>query len=125
MQRYNVTISFGCDPERVDELIAAVRTEIERLQTEGPEQDDIDKVREIQRRGRETALEQNRFWASVLEASAVNETDPLDILKYDEKVELVTQEAVQEAAKKYMQRERSVLGVLLPEEAEESASVEG
>lgn len=124
VQRYNVSISFGCDPERVDELIAAVRSEIERLQTEGPEQDDIDKVREIQRRGRETALDQNGFWASVLEAAVVNETDPLDILNFDERVELVTQESVQEAAKKYMQRERSVLGILLPEETEE-ASAEG
>ncbi|MEM1245735.1 MAG: insulinase family protein [Acidobacteriota bacterium] len=124
VQRYNVSISFGCDPERVDELIAAVRSEIERLQTEGPDQDDIDKTREIQRRGRETAVEQNRFWASVLESVAVNEQDPLDILKYDELVELVTLESVQEAAKKYMQRERSVLGVLLPEEAAE-ASAEG
>ena len=117
-ERYNVSVSFGCDPERVEELIAAVRSEIERLQTEGPDQDDIDKVREIQRRGRETALEENRFWAGNLEFYEVNGIDPREILNYDEMIELVTREAVQEAANTYLVRERSVLGVLKPEPKE-------
>ncbi len=114
-QRYNVSVSFGCDPERVEELLAAVRTEIERLKTEGPEQDDIDKVREIQTRGRETALEQNRFWLANLEYHEINELDPRRILAYDDMIELVTRESVQEAARKYLVEGRSVLGVLKPE----------
>ncbi len=61
--RYNSGVSFSCDPERTDELLAAALAEIEQLKAVGPTQDTIDKVREIQRRGRETALEQNRLLA--------------------------------------------------------------
>ena len=122
-ERYNVSVSFSCDPERVEELLDAVRGEIGRLKSEGPEQDDIDKVREIQTRGRETALEQNRFWAANLEFYEVNELDPRAILEYDKKVALVTRESVQAAATQYLVSERSVLGVLKPQagEAQEEA----
>ena len=116
-ERYNVSVSFSCDPERVDELLEAVRTDIAQLQSEGPAQDDIDKVREIQTRGRETAVEQNRFWAANLEFYEVNELDPLAILEFNKMVDLVTLESVQAAARKYLLKERSVLGVLKPEAA--------
>ena len=49
-------------------------TEITALQTEGPTAAEVDKVREAQRRSRETAIRQNGFWMSNL--SAVLPADP-------------------------------------------------
>ena len=34
--RYSVTIDFGCDPERTEELVKALFREIERLKANGP-----------------------------------------------------------------------------------------
>lgn len=125
VQCYNVSIFFGCDFECVDELIVVVCGEIECFQIEGFDQDDIDKICEIQCCGCEMVVEQNCFWVSVFESVVVNEQDLFNILKYDEFVDMVIVEFVQEVVKKYMQCECFVLGVLLLEEVEESVLVEG
>ncbi len=120
--RYNSGVSFSCDPERTDELLTTAIGEIEQLKAVGPTQDTIDKVREIQRRGRETALEQNRFWLSQLHSHEVNGLPLEEILNHDSMVEAVTVESVREAARAYFDSERYVQGVLRPGEP---ASAEG
>src|SRR5690606_41488760 len=63
---YSFTISFTAAPERVDEMVAAVFAQIDSLKAHGPEAETVEKVREQQRRERETAMETNPFWVSVL-----------------------------------------------------------
>jgi zinc protease len=116
-EKYSFTVSFGCDPERAEELTRAVFAEIESLKNEGPEDDNIDKVREGQIRKRETDLERNGFWASTLLWYERNELDLLGILRYDERVATVTGESVKEAAQRYLNEDRYVHGVLYPEQA--------
>jgi len=114
-QRFGVSVYFDCDPERVEELIAAVFAEIETLKKDGPGEDDIAKVHEIQTRKRETDLESNSFWASQLEYHARYDLDLTDILRYDELIEAVTRESVHEAIRHYLDMDRYVQGVLVPE----------
>jgi zinc protease len=116
-QEYSFTVSFGCDPERATELAQAVFDEIETLKKDGPGNDYIDKVRESQTRSRETNLERNGFWASTLLWHERNELDLLEILRYDELVAAVTGDSILEAARRYLDDERYVHGVLYPEEA--------
>ncbi|MDH3524585.1 MAG: insulinase family protein [Acidobacteriota bacterium] len=114
--RYNSGLSFGCDPERTDELLATALAEIEKLKDEGPSQDTVDRVREIQRRGRETALERNGFWLSQLEFHEVNGLPLTDILDYETLVEAVTVDSIRDAARLYFDSSRYVQGVLRPGE---------
>ena len=120
-ERYSITVSFGCDPERVEELVAAVFTEIDEVKRDGPGDENVDKVRESQARERETDVEENAFWLGTLEYHERNGLDLLDILRYDEMIEAVTAEALQEAAQRYFDTERYVQGVLYPEESVETA----
>jgi zinc protease len=113
-QRYRVTISFGCDPARVDELVAVVMREIDALKSEGPDPSYVDKVREAQKRERETDLERNGFWADALTGHEIDGTDPREILRYDEMIAAVNVRSVQEAATRYLDTSRYVQGVLLP-----------
>ncbi len=114
-ERYGFTISFGCGPENVDEMLEAMFAEIESIKS-GIDADYIDKVREIQIRQRETALEENRFWMSTLAGHYRYDTDPRLVLEYDDLVASVSSERVGKAAKLYLDKERYVLGVLYPEE---------
>ena len=114
-QRYNFTVSFSCDPERVEELTAAVFAEIETLREDGPGEVYIAKVQEIQTRKRETDLERNGFWANQLEYQERNDLELTDILRYDELIEAVTRESVHDAVRRYLDTGRYVQGVLLPE----------
>lgn len=113
-ETYSVSIGFGCDPERVDELLEATFREIEVFRTEGPPQEIVDKVRESQIRARETDLERNEWWASILEAQFINDLDPLDILRHDELTSTLTVDLVRDAAKRWVDPEQYVQGVLMP-----------
>ena len=77
---YRLTVSFGCDPERVEELTAVVFEQIKNLQKAGLDSSYTEKVREIRRREREVSLKENGWWLSLLEWVDKYGVDPLLIL---------------------------------------------
>ena len=112
---YRSTIGFGCAPESVEESLAVIEAELEVFRADGPDESVVAKVKEQQRRQRETSLRENRFWAGVLAAYYRRGDDPRRILAYDELVEGVTSERLRDAARIYFAPERVVVGVLYPE----------
>ncbi|NVM56519.1 MAG: insulinase family protein, partial [Desulfobacterales bacterium] len=86
-ERYRFTIHFGCDPERVQELTAVVFEQIDSLKTFGTTVKYLTKVKETQRRERETNLKRNEFWLSIIETYDYHGEALPDILKYDELVD--------------------------------------
>ena len=64
---YQISVNFTCDPQRVDELVEAVFAQIEQIKEEGASEDNLGKIKEQQRRSRETQQETNSFWVSVLD----------------------------------------------------------
>ena len=113
-QEYSVRISFGSAPERAEELAAVVFEEIDRLQLEGPDAETVEKVRETQRRTRETQLEQNRYWLGRLQRLDQLGVDYSYVTSY-EFIEGWTADQVQEAALRYLRDDRFVRVVLYPE----------
>jgi zinc protease len=117
-ERYTVTLSFGCAPEQVQALVKAVFAEIESIQRNGVGESYVQQVREKQRRERETNLKTNEFWLAAMEAYDAEGLDLRDLPRYDELVERVSTKTIQDAARRYLRRERYVLGVLDPEQKE-------
>lgn len=113
-EEYAVQIQFGSDPERADELAAVVFEEIERLKAEGPDAETVAKVRETQRRSKETSLQQNGYWLSQLSAFESRGRDIREIPSYD-LIEGWTAEQVQQAANRYLRTDKYIKFVLLPE----------
>ncbi|MEM7588221.1 MAG: insulinase family protein, partial [Acidobacteriota bacterium] len=113
-ERYSVSIRFGCSPDEVDELVKTVFDEIESFKTESIEQSYVDRIRENQRRQRETSLKENGFWLGGLQSYYARNQDPRQLLEFDELVESVTPESLKRAAQRYLDPERYVLGVLKP-----------
>jgi zinc protease len=114
-QEFQFSIDFGSAPERVDTLRAAVFRELERIKRDGPTKDEIEKVREIQRRGEETEVRQNGFWVNALAASARYGQDPRIILRRSELRASLTPALVRDIARKYLDESRYVQVRLLPE----------
>ena len=114
-EEYSFSISFGSDPERAEELSAAVFEEIERLKAEGPDAETVDKVRETQRRTKETNLQENRYWLSQLASFERAGRDLNEIPSY-EWIENWTAEQVQQAANRYLRTDQYARFVLLPEQ---------
>jgi zinc protease len=112
---YQFSIDFGSSPERVDTLRAAIFSEIERLKRDGPTAEEIEKVREIQRRGAETEERQNGFWLNALASAARYNQDPKLILRRSALRATLTPVLVRDIAREYLNESRYVQVRLLPE----------
>jgi zinc protease len=114
-QTYQVSVIFGADPERVEELKAAVLAEIEALKAEGPSDLDVEKAVEGARRALETSLEQNAWWVNqlrlALEAGLAEPTHIIDFGRFDS----ITTENVQADAMRWLGLDNLIVVTLLPE----------
>jgi len=114
-EEYNITISFGCEPDRVDELIGAVFQVIDSVQVYGPDISYVDKVKETQRRSFESQVERNRFWLSNLVSYAMRKDNPALILAYPDLINTLNPAMVQDAAESFFNMDNYVQIVLKPE----------
>ncbi len=114
-EQYSISITFGSDPERAEELTGVVFEEIERLRSTLPEEQELLNVREGFRRQYELSLKENGFWLGQLVNSYRHAKDPLEILEYEETLQEITLETVRDSAALYFDLENYVQVALLPE----------
>lgn len=114
-QRYGMHISFTTDPKTAEKLMDAAWEEIEKIKTEGPAQEDIDKFIAERLLGNEQSLRQNDFWLSYLLNSAIENADPNRVLSMDERIKAVNKADVQRIAQKYLTKDKLFRFVLYPE----------
>jgi len=114
-EEYSFTITFGCDPERVDEMTETVFLQLDSLIQYGPDESYVQKVREMQRREREKSLKENGFWLSSLQQAYSYDTDPRLITELEELTSGLDPEDIQQTAKKYIDMSNYGLFVLYPE----------
>ncbi len=116
-ERYDFGIEFGCAPANVPSLVDGVFSEIRTLRKKGVPPAVVAKIQETQRRARETAVKENEFWLRALKTYSTLGLDPRRILDYDRLVASISPETIRDAARRYLQLDRYVLGVLHPEAA--------
>jgi zinc protease len=110
-----MTVQFGSAPENVDKMVAATLKEIERLKTEGPSVDDVNKVKELERRDLETNAKQNSYWLGSMQTVHMFGWDPTGIARRSERTEKLTPENIKTMFQKYFPIERYTLVTLKPE----------
>jgi zinc protease len=124
-EEYTINLSFGSDPERVEELTQVVFEQIDSLQTVGTTQVYIDKVKEMRKRSREVNLKENGFWRGALQGTDLNGIDPRLLLQYSDMVDELTTDMVQQAAQKYFDMEQYARFVLYPKDFGSAEAAEG
>ncbi|KAK9855149.1 hypothetical protein WJX84_012364 [Apatococcus fuscideae] len=60
--RGDVSVGFSCDPHNAEHLIELALSELERLQAEGPTDEEIKTILTLEARQHETAIQENAFW---------------------------------------------------------------
>ncbi|MEL6675196.1 MAG: insulinase family protein [Bacteroidota bacterium] len=113
---YSTSISFGCFPDAVDDLVAACKAEITQLQSEGPSEKNLSKVREIMTKEFAEQQKSNSYWLSVMTSTARYGSDPAAITARQKLIDEVTPEDVQTAAKAYYNLDNMMQFVLYPED---------
>jgi len=118
-ERFNFSISFPCGPESVDKLKVAVWEQIQKIQADGPDEADLEKVRETKRLDLEENLKRNGFWHGQLNA-AINGGLPLDtVLGAADRVLGVSAEQVKDVANTFLQKPNLLEIIRYPADFEE------
>ena len=112
---YQISVIFGSDPTRVEELFEEVMDEVDWLR-EGGEQKYLDTVKEQLRTSRQEQLRDNGFWLGQIRAAVQRGESFTEIAGFDERLEALTLEDVAAAAERYFTPERYVRVVLFPVE---------
>jgi zinc protease len=113
-QMYNITISFGCAPENIEDLVKTTFAELDSLKNYKVSDVYINKVKETQKREFEVNTKENKFWLNNLQAYYFYNLDLSLLMKYPERVEKFNSEAVQNAAQKYFDNNNYIKVVLYP-----------
>ena len=113
--KYQLTVSFGCAPEKADELMQAALAEVEDVIKTGCDDKNMVKVKETFLRERETDLKENRFWMSYLSQSYQNGLDVMDMQLYNAWVNALTSKDFKKMAKKYIKNGKLVKFMLKPD----------
>lgn len=108
-------IQFGSAPENVDKLLNAALTEIERLKVQGPAAEDVEKVKELERRELETNARQNAYWLGSLQTVVMLGWDPVGITRRAERTGRLTPAALHETFQRYFPMTRYTVVTLRPE----------
>jgi zinc protease len=114
-KEYEFTISFGCSPDRVNEMISTLFQQIDSIKTFGPKDIYISKVQETQKRAHEVNMKENNYWLQELRYKHYYGEDWMPILTYPEYVATLSPDLVKAIANKYLDKNNYVQVVLYPE----------
>ncbi|HET7275641.1 MAG TPA: insulinase family protein [Longimicrobiaceae bacterium] len=113
---YRVSVGFGAEPDRLEELTRVAFAQMDSLKVNGPSAADILKVREIQLRSRQTDLRENHFWISQLMVYDRYGWDPREIDDYDQWLATLDAATIQAAAVRFLDTSQYVRVSLYPED---------
>ena len=112
---FSLTIGFGCDPKRLDDLVARVYQEIEAFKRDGPTEKQVADEREALLRDLETGTKQNGYWIGQLVAKYENGENPDDILTAGDTYRKIDAAAIKAAANLYLKGDNRVQLTLVPD----------
>lgn len=113
-ENYSVSVSFTCDPERVDELYSAMNAVFAKFVGGNIDQQQLDNYKTQLKTSRHKNLLENWFW---LDYILYQHTPfvPMPVDEHDALVDSLTLDMVKEAAKQYLSTNNRVYATLKPE----------
>jgi zinc protease len=114
--RYRFHVMFGCEPDRVEEMIDTVFEQVELLKRNGPGQENIQKIREGQTRNWEEMIVTNSFWSRQFYYRTVYGLDMDAILDFPDWVVSLSEERIRQTAVEFLDTDNYVQVILMPEE---------
>jgi len=105
-RKYTISVAFGCDPKRKDELVASVFEEIKKIQTNGVTQEEFNRIIQTQLENIERAFTNNSFWLGQMQTIEIEGKSMKEMDKqYSntvKKIKKVKASHIQLAAKSYI-----------------------
>lgn len=108
-------VSFGTNQGMWREVTRRIMTEMQKLITEGPTKEEMERIKQKRRQSYATNLHDNRVWANRMASAALYGDDPGILLDRGRMIERLTENDIRDAARKYIDIDSPYLFVLLPE----------
>ena len=118
--RYAISIEFGCDPARTEELVRNVFREIDALKATGPTETEVNDAREALRRRHDTDTAQNNRLASELSGRYQDAVDIAEFFELPIEFGRLAAPAILDAARQYLDTANYVRVTLLPEKPQKT-----
>ena len=96
-------------------MIAVAFDEIKKIQSHGPQESDLAKVKTNWLLDHRKHLRENEYWLDVLQTNALYGTNPEILLNFEKRVGVISAEDIQVAARKYLSPDHYVQVVMRPE----------
>jgi len=110
-----VTISFACDPARLDALVSSMFRVIDQFRELGPSRSQVSDVRSALVRDLETNSRDNSYLLNQLAYKYQYAEDPAEAFNLEKFYDQITPAAIQKAAQLYLDPKRYVKVILTPE----------
>lgn len=114
-ENYSMTVYWGCQPERVDELTNAVIDIFKELKTKDADDKNIQKIKETFIRDWEMRKIENRYWAGIIKNSIFYNEDASYISEFNKMIEKIDAKMIRDAANKYIDENKIIKFKLFPE----------
>jgi zinc protease len=114
-ERYEVTLSFGSAPDRVDELTKEAFAVIDSIKAGMVSDSNMTKIHELPIRAQETALKQNGSWIAAMADADEDGRDQRDFERKAAMLSAITREQVRDAARLFLRKDQYARFTLLPE----------
>jgi zinc protease len=108
-------ITFPCAPDNVDTLTRASLDELKKIIRNGVSAEDLEKIKEQQKRKLEVDSRQNSFWMTNLYDAWFYGSNPADILLKQTMIDGLSSKMIQEVAKKYVNPNSFIKAILNPD----------
>jgi zinc protease len=112
---YSITVEFGCDPQRTDELVRRVFQEIDALKMQGPSDGLMSDIREGFQREFETNIRENRYLLSEISGAYESGEDAAKIWDLPALYRALDAATIRQAARTYLNLDNYVKVTLFPE----------
>lgn len=112
---YRVAITFGCDPARLDDLIASTWAVIDEFKRTGPSPSQVADGRRARRRDLETSLQDNRYLLNRITATYMHGEPVAAVFDADGGVDQLTESRIRDLARLSLNPARYVQVTLRPE----------
>jgi zinc protease len=111
---YSFNINFPCAPDSAERLAGISLKELQKIIDNGPDEKELNKFKEAEKLEYKKKIKENKYWMDNFNTAVRNESNPENILTYQERVTNVTAKQVQEVAKKYLSKDKTI-AIQLPE----------
>jgi len=111
---YAYTISFECDPARMEQLITAAKEEIAELSKSGVTAEELQKFVAEESRANELALRSNEFWLNTIQSSLNNNEPLLSLLAVPADLKKLDSKESQQYSLQLLNQQNEIIFTLRP-----------